>query len=81
MHSTDRRLAIECPRCRQEYENSCWPATSVALGGFDVKAFEDSGWSSCPSCGFRLRRGMMVVREEEGVFIVEAAGEERRGDE
>lgn len=81
MHSTDRRLALECPKCRHEYESAGWLAASVALGGFDVEAFEDSGWSSCPSCGFRIRRGMTVVREEDGVFIVEPAGEERRTDD
>jgi len=75
MTPSPRMVTIECPRCRQEYEDRHRPSVNLALEDEGDEHQASVGVSACPSCGFRIRRGMMIVREEDGVWIVEADGE------
>ena len=70
-----RRIVIDCPKCHHEYEDWYRPV-NLALDDEAGRAAEQTGSSVCPSCRFRMRHGLMLVREEAGVFIVEAAGEQ-----
>jgi len=76
MTSPSRRIALECPKCHGEYEDWYRPPVTVAFGDLAETVLPQSGTSTCPTCGFAIRHGMMIVREEAGVFIVEAAGED-----
>jgi hypothetical protein len=73
--SQPRKISIECPKCRQEYEDWYRPAV-LALDGTREPSVEPLGSSVCPGCGFRIKHGMMLVLEEAGVFIVQADGDQ-----
>ena len=72
MTSPARRITLECPKCRQEYEDWYRPSINAALDPADRTPAEQTGTSTCPSCGFTIHHGVMLVREEAGVWIVEA---------
>jgi predicted RNA-binding Zn-ribbon protein involved in translation (DUF1610 family) len=75
MTSPRRRITFECPKCHEEYQDWYRPAIDVALDPAGDVPREQAGTSTCPSCGFTIRHGVMLVREEAGVWIVEAMGE------
>jgi len=72
MTSPARRITIECQKCHQEYEDWYRPSVNVALDPADPTPPEQARTSTCPSCGFTFQHGVMLVREEAGVWIVEA---------
>jgi len=76
MTSPVRRITIDCPRCHHEDEDWYRPTINVALDPADGTSPERARTTTCPSCGFTIEHGAMLVREEAGVWIVEAKGGE-----
>jgi len=75
MTSLPCSFTIECPKCGTLYEDRYRPAADLAPDHLEESGPPPARPSICPSCGFRLRHGATVVREEDGVWIVEADGE------
>ena len=75
MNAPVRRITIECRNCLQEYEDWYRPPVNIALDPADDTPPERARRSTCPSCGSTIEHGLMLVREEDGVWIVEAKGE------
>lgn len=72
-----RRVTIECQRCHEEYEDWYRSSVNVAIDPADETSPEQARTTTCPSCGFTIQHGVMLVREEAGVWIVEAKGRKR----
>jgi len=78
MTSPARRITIECQKCHQEYEDWYRPSVTAELDPADGTPPEQARTSTCPSCGFTFQHGVMLVREEAGVWIVEAKGKDAK---
>jgi hypothetical protein len=62
--SPPQEITVQCPQCGQIYKDWWRPSINLSLGErFSDEYLEEASTSTCPTCHYKVRHSLLVIRE------------------
>ncbi len=71
MTSPPERITVQCPQCGGQFEDWYRASLNLAIEDFDESYIEEAGSATCPTCKHTIKLDTLIVREEDGVWLME----------